>query len=142
MCAVDIASHALAKLAHLAAEAGVEVDTRQADASNFDMGPSRFDAAILLHMHLPADARRQAHRRAVHALAPGGVLLLEALRPEQLDQPSSGPSAAEYLYTIDQLVEDFAALQIKCVRNEDRWIRAGQHQGMTSVVKLIARKPG
>jgi 2-polyprenyl-3-methyl-5-hydroxy-6-metoxy-1,4-benzoquinol methylase len=145
--AVDVSSYALAKLRGLAAEAGVDVETWRGDASSFELsnftaGQTRFDAVILMHMHLPHQARREAHRRAVHALEPGGVLLLEALRPEQLDQPSSGPSTKEYLYTSEQLIEDFAALQIKCMCSEDRLIRAGQHQGMTSVVKLIARKPG
>lgn len=142
VCAVDVSAHALAKLHRIAAEAGVVIDTRRADVSHFDAGYADFDAVIILHMHLPPEARREAHRRAINALEPGGVLLLEALRPEQLAQPSSGPSAADCLYTADLLAEDFAPLQIKYLGTEDRDIRAGQHQGMTSVVSLIGRKPG
>ncbi|QDG52397.1 class I SAM-dependent methyltransferase [Persicimonas caeni] len=142
VCAVDVSAHALAKLHRLAAEAGVDIETRRADVSAFDAGCATYGAVIILHMHLPPEARRQAHRRAINALAPGGVLLLEALRPEQLEQPSSGPTAVECLYTADELAEDFAPLQIKYLGTEDRDIRAGQHQGITSVVSLIGRKPG
>ncbi len=140
--AVDIAASALAKLAHLAAEAGVRVDTRRADAADFDAGEACFDAVVALHMHLPAQARRRAHRRAVRALKPGGVLIFEALRPEQLVQASSGPSSPEFLYAPWQLCQDFYQLQIKRLTSDDRDIRAGQHQGLTSVVSMIARRPG
>ena len=140
--AVDVSAHALAKLRRLAAQSGVDVDTHRADVAGFEARPSQYDAVIILHMHLPPQARRIAHRRALRALKPGGVLLLEALRPEQLQQPSSGPTAPECLYRADELADDFASAQIKYLETEDRFIQAGQHQGMTSVVSMIARRPG
>lgn len=140
--AVDVSAHALAKLRRLAAQSGVDVDTHRGDVAGFQAPPAEYDAVIILHMHLPPRARRQAHRRALQALKPGGVLLLEALRPEQLRQPSSGPTAPECLYRADELADDFVSAQIKYLKVEDRFIQAGQHQGMTSVVSLIARRPG
>lgn len=140
--AVDMSTSALAKLAHLAAEEGVYVDIWRGNVAEFDSGAEAWDAVVILHMHLPPEARREAHRRAARALKPGGVLILEALRPEQLDQPSSGPDQIECLYTADQLRADFPDLQFKVLRSEDREIYAGQHRGMTSVVSLLARRPG
>ncbi|MFP4596711.1 MAG: class I SAM-dependent methyltransferase [Persicimonas sp.] len=139
--AVDHAADALAKLRRHAAGAGVHVETFCEDVVDFDCGTARWDAIVILHMHLSPRPRRRTHRRAAAALRPGGFILLEALRPEQLAQPSSGPESSELLYTQTELCADFAALQIKLLREDDRYIDAGEHRGMTSVISLIGRKP-
>ena len=50
-------------------------------------------------------------------LKPGGLLLLQGYRPEQLKYKTGGPSAVENLYTEAMLAEafaDFSDLQIRC----------------------------
>lgn len=142
VCAVDRSEAALAKLGRYAAVAGVEVDRKRHDVVEFRPGEAMWSGIVILHLHLPPSERRVVHRRAARALEPGGVLLLEALRPEQLHQPTDGPSDPSLLYTHEELRRDFASLEIKRLSEEDRVIHAGQHEGMTSVVNLIARRPG
>lgn len=139
--AVDRSAQALTKLRRWAATAGVHIDTVCDDVARFLPEPAAWDAVVLLHMHLPPTVRRRVHRRAAEALRPGGVLLLEALRPAQLDRATSGPDDPAMLYRAADLRADFEPLQIKLLECEDRHIDAGEHQGLTSVVHLIARRP-
>jgi 2-polyprenyl-3-methyl-5-hydroxy-6-metoxy-1,4-benzoquinol methylase len=140
--AVDYSSRALEKLQQYATESDLNIETHCRDVVDFDFGRDLWDAIVILHIHLLPAERRSVHRRAAQALRPRGVIVLEALRPEQLDQPTGGPESSLCLYTPDDLWEDFRALDIELIRAEDRYIEAGEHRGMTSVVSLLARRPG
>ncbi len=138
--AVDFSKPALEKLERFSAELGVSVDVICSDVVDFDFSDTRWDAVVILHLHLAPEPRRMVHGRVVEALCPGGVVLLEALRPEQMEQPTSGPNSREYLYSVEELRDDFADLEHQTLRSEDRFIKAGEHRGPTSVVSLLARK--
>lgn len=139
--AVDYSRAAIGKLERYAREAGVEIEAHCLDVLDFECGRQIWDALVLLHLHLPPKSRRELHRRAYEALRPGGVLILEALRPEQLQRSSSGPDREELLYSVDDLREDFEGMEILLMEEEDRLIEAGEHRGITSVVSLIASRP-
>ncbi len=138
--AVDYSREALAKLDEFARRCGVEIEIHRADAVQFDAGAERWDSVVLLHIHLAPERRRRLHEKVVRALRPGGVLLLEMLRCEQQAQPTGGPERRELLYTADELQRDFGTLHICRLVEEDWSIDAGEHQGMTSVVNLVATK--
>ena len=74
----------LAKAQGLAARHGVTIHTDVADLATYDLGAERWDAILSLWCHTPSALRAGLHRRAIEALRPGGVLLLEAYTPEQL----------------------------------------------------------
>ncbi len=77
------------------------------------------------------------------ALAPGGLLLLEGYRPEQLGYRTGGPPIVENLYTEDLLGEAFAGLQILELTSYDAVIEEGTgHSGMSALIDLVARQPG
>ena len=140
--AVDYSRAAIEKLESFAGEVGVEIDALCKDVLEFDCGREAWDALVLLHLHLPPKRRRELHRRAHQALRPGAVLILEALRPEQLQRPSGGPETEELFYTVEDLLKDFEGMEILILEEEDRLIEAGEHRGITSVVSLVARKGG
>ena len=138
--AVDYSRPALEKCHRLARSKGVEVRSYLSDVMDFELEDARWDAVVLLHMHLPPGKRRMLHRRIVNALRPGGHLFLEALRCDQFGRRSGGPERRELFYSAKTLRRDFQELVICRMVEEDWFIESGEHRGWTSVINLIARK--
>jgi SAM-dependent methyltransferase len=140
--AVDQSRSGLAKAQLLATQRGVEICTEQADLFDFDMGHARWQGIVSIFVHLPMPLRRDVHRRAVEALAPGGILLLEAYAPAQLGLGTGGPNEADRYCTLEELVEDFAGLEPIVARYEHRDPREGKyHQGQGAMLQFVGRKP-
>jgi hypothetical protein len=77
----------------------------------------------------------------VHALAPGGLLVLHGYSTRQLQYRSGGPQRADHLYTEAMLREQFAALDILELVSYEAELREGtQHTGMAALIGLVARK--
>ena len=75
-------------------------------------------------------------------LVPGGVLILQGYRPEQLQYGTGGPSCAENMYTAHLLRNVFSDFHILRLDEHDSAIREGQgHGGMSALIDFIARKP-
>ena len=89
---------------------------------------------------MPAQARRHLHREVVTGLHSGGVLLLEAYRPEQLDYGTGGPPTAEMMMDLNGLRAELAGLEFEAAADAIRDIQEGQlHSGQGAVVQLIAQ---
>ena len=140
--AVDASAVGLEKARRLAAEHEVEVEIIQADLGDFDIASESWDAVVSIFCHLPAVLRRQVHARVVNGLRSGGVLLLEAYTPRQLEFGTGGPQVAEMMMDKDVLSDELDGLVFRyaeeCVRdvNEGRF-----HHGEGAVVQLVASKP-
>jgi len=139
--AVDQSSAGLAKARALAAGRGLEIRTTQADLGEFDPGQARWQGIVSIFVHLPAPIRRQVHQRMVQALAPGGILLLEAYTPAQLAFGTGGPREPERLCSASELAEDFAGLVPLICRELQREVLEGKyHKGTGAVVQFIGKK--
>ncbi|MDE3211422.1 MAG: class I SAM-dependent methyltransferase [Pseudomonadota bacterium] len=141
--AVDASPVGLAKGQQWAAERGVTLRQELADLAHWDFGVDRFDviAAIFIQFADPA-LRARLFAGMQSALKPGGLLLLEGYRPEQLDYGTGGPSAVENLYTEALLRGAFGAMQIEQLLAYDAEIHEGVgHKGMSALIDLVARKP-
>lgn len=91
---------------------------------------------------MPPRLRSKVHAACVSGLRPGGWLLLEAYRPEQLRLKTGGPPLADLMFTLPQLREDFAALEIVRAEEVERDILEGRlHRGRSATVQVVARKP-
>ncbi|OZB61305.1 MAG: SAM-dependent methyltransferase [Lysobacterales bacterium 14-68-21] len=142
--AVDASEVGLAKSRRLAAERGVTLAWELADLASWDFGRERFDviAAIFIQFADPA-LRTRIFDGMKAALKPGGVLLLEGYRPEQLDYRTGGPSELANLYTEPMLREAFADLHIEYLASYDAELDEGAgHRGMSALIDLVARKLG
>lgn len=142
--AVDASEVGLAKSRRLAAERGVTLAWELGDLASWDFGRERFDviAAIFIQFADPA-LRTRIFDGMRAALKPGGVLLLEGYRPEQLDYRTGGPSELANLYTEPMLREAFAGLHIEYLASYDAELDEGAgHRGMSALIDLVARKPG
>ena len=140
--AIDLSTVGLEKARRLAQAQGVTIDTEVADLGQWAPAPASADAVVLVYVHLPPGVREAAHRAAVQALRPGGLLILEAFTPAQLAFSSGGPKAMEMLYTLDMLrgdwgstVEELHAEETSAVLDE-----GPGHQGPGQVVHGVWRK--
>lgn len=140
--AVDIALSGLQKTVELAANRGVEVHTEHADLGSYELAESTWGAAINIFCHMPKVNRVHLHQQIKMGLQSGGVFIFECYSTEQLGFGTGGPKDINLLYTIEELQQDFADLEIVHLAKIEREIHEGQgHSGMSSVIQLIARKP-
>jgi cyclopropane fatty-acyl-phospholipid synthase-like methyltransferase len=141
--AFDFAPNAVAKAQRLAAERGVTVDFRVSDIQSWNWAAADYDAvvAIFIQFLAPEDrARVFAGMRA--AVKPGGLMLLEGYRPEQVDYGTGGPPNRENMYTAPWLREEFAGWEIVALDAYDAHLEEGtRHVGMSALIDLVARKP-
>jgi len=85
------------------------------------------------------------HRAAVDALKPGGLLIYEAFRPDQVAMrqthgSSGGPETAERMVSEADLRADFAELEELTLEAADIMLDAGRHKGPAAVVHGVWRK--
>jgi len=140
---IDGSAAAQDKARRLAAARGVAIETRLADLRAWDWEPEAFDlvAAIFIQF-APPDLRTAIFRGIVRTLRPGGLLLLQGYRPEQLAYGTGGPPHAENMYDEAMLRAAFAGLEILHLASHDDVIVEGRgHDGMSALVDLAARKP-
>ncbi len=141
--AFDFSPVGLAKAKELAERSGVKVDYRQADVNDWEWDAARYDvvAAIFVQFTPPAQ-RTRMFEGMVRALKPGGVLILQGYRPEQLGYGTGGPKQVENLYTETLLRDSFASLEILHLASHDDVVDEGAgHKGMSALIDLVARKP-
>lgn len=140
---VDASAVGLAKARHLAGRFGVAIETVHADLAGLDLGEARWDAIVSIFCHLPPDLRRRVHAGVVRALKPGGVFLLEAYTPRQLQFGTGGPPDAAMMMDLAGLTAELHGLAFEHGVELDRAIREGRlHDGVGAVVQVLARKPG
>lgn len=144
--AVDASSVGLEKARRLAREQGVAIETQVADLTEYRLEPDAWDAIVSIYAHVPPPIRRRLHAEAVHALRPGGVFLLEAYTPRQLDMPGVGGPPAEKkdrFMQAETLREELAGLEFLHLTEVTRTIDEGTyHEGLGHVAQVIARKNG
>jgi len=139
---VDRSSVGLEKARALAAARGTAIETIHADLDGFLLGEGCWAGIVAVFAHLPPPVRRPLHRQVPAALRPGGVLLMEAYRPEQLAHKTGGPPALPMLYTLDELVADLAGLDWVRAAEVQREIHEGKyHHGQSATVQLIGCRP-
>ncbi|ACL73834.1 tellurite resistance protein TehB, putative [Thioalkalivibrio sulfidiphilus HL-EbGr7] len=139
---VDRSQVGLDKAELLAASRGVAVETRCVDLAEWDWPEAAFDHVVAVFAHFPPDIRQQIHRAMLRALKPGGVLLLEAFSPEQLDYESGGPRDPAMLYSAVMLREDFVDGDIEEIAETLTTLDEGPyHQGPAAVTRALVRRP-
>ena len=140
--AVDASAVGLAKASKLAGERGVKIKTVVADLAHFDIEPDSWDAVVSIFAHVPPATREALHRKIVHGLRSGGMLVLEAYTPEQISLGTGGPPVAEMTMTLEALQRELDGLVFRHAEELQRNVTEGQyHTGTGAVVQLIAVKP-
>jgi cyclopropane fatty-acyl-phospholipid synthase-like methyltransferase len=139
---LDFSPNALKKARALAAARGVSLRIELADLSQWEWPIAEFDliAAIFIQFADPP-FREKIFTGMKRALKPGGLLLMQGYRPEQLDYRTGGPPQIENLYTrglLEAAFGDFASVEI---REHDSMVDEGAgHAGMSALIDLVGRK--
>lgn len=139
---VDWSGVGLAKAQALAARRGVALSTVTADVARWTWPVAGFDVIAWIFVHLPPEDRALACAGALRALAPGGLLLLEAFTPAQEGRRSGGPKDASLLWSRALVERHFAGLEVLELLEGTVALDEGpRHQGLAEVVRAVLRKP-
>ncbi|MBX6425768.1 MAG: class I SAM-dependent methyltransferase [Variibacter sp.] len=139
---VDFSPSALEKAQRLAAARGVALRTVQADLVQWSWPKAAYDlvAAIFIQFAEPPE-RNRVLDGIKQALKPGGLLLMQGYRPEQLAYGTGGPPKAERCYTRAFLEERFADFSSLEIREHDSVIAEGiGHAGLSALIDLVGVK--
>ena len=141
--AFDIAPQGVAKAARLAAERGVAVELSVADILRWPWDERAYDAVVAIFIQfLPPASRSAVFAGLRAAVRPGGLVLLQGYRPEQVDYGTGGPPRREHMYTAAWLRQEFAGWEILQLAEHDSEIEEGRgHRGRSALVDLVARRP-
>lgn len=80
--------------------------TVAADVLEWEASGTAYDLVLVIFLHLPEPQRREVHRRAAAALAPGGLLLVLAHDRSNLVDGVGGPQDPAILATPAEVVGD------------------------------------
>ncbi|MFO8173899.1 MAG: SAM-dependent methyltransferase [Gemmatimonadota bacterium] len=139
---VDRSQVGLDKAQALARDRGVFVETVVSNIEDFDLQEREWEGIVSIFFHLPPELRKRVHSAVVKGLAPGGILILEAYTPRQLELGSAGPPEVEKLMTLSGLREELQGLDFLVGHEIERDVREGEmHRGLGSVVQIVGVRP-
>ena len=138
---VDLSQVGLDKTQRFAKERGVTIETIYADLADWPIEPQAWDGIVSIFCHMMPDERKRMHLRIVNGLKPGGVFLLEAYSPEQIDKGTGGPSNTDLLVTAEDIISELVGLDIYLAHSIDREVIEGtSHTGKANVTQVFASK--
>jgi SAM-dependent methyltransferase len=138
---VDLSPIGVERARSSARAAGLNITIEQADLSAWTWPENQFDAVASIFLHLFPDVRASIHASMLRALVPGGLCILEAFTPAQLQFSSGGPKQIELLYWAEILRQDFAAAEILALEEATISLEEGRmHRGPAAVVHGLFRR--
>ncbi|MCU0619044.1 MAG: class I SAM-dependent methyltransferase [Gemmatimonadaceae bacterium] len=144
---VDMSRAGCDKARSLAARRGVSPTIICADLTTWSWPVGTMDAVAAIFLHLSPALRAPLHAKMRDALAPGGLIVLEAFEPAHVGlrarTPSvGGPADASLLYTPAMLRGDFAGLIERRCETAVVALREGAfHDGESAVVRAVFEVP-
>lgn len=139
---LDFSPNAITKAKALANERGVKLRIEQADIFTWTWPASAFDVVVGIFFQFATPAERQKlFVNIKKVVKPGGLLLVQGYRPEQVDYKTGGPPERANMYTrrlLEDAFGDFSSLEIN---EHDSVIEEGSgHKGMSALIDLVGRK--
>jgi len=139
--AIDFSPVALEKARALAGERGVRLHTELADVTKWRWPKSAYDVIVVIFIALSVADRPAFFANLKGSLKPGGLLLMQGYRPEQINFRTGGPPDAGRLYTREMLQAAFGDLTKLEIREHDSALSEGTaHVGMSALIDLVGRK--
>jgi len=145
---VDLSEAGVNKARRLADKRGAHIDAIRADLATWAWPVGEFDVLAAIFLHLPPEIRQPIHRNMLAALRPGGLLVIEAYRPEHVQYrekygSKGGPPQVEMLFSEAMLREDFAGAEVVELESADIELKEGSnHLGLGAVVHGVFRRRG
>lgn len=141
--ALDFSPVAINKARALAAARSVQVNFAVANVVELAWPEATYDviAAIFIQFATPEERAKLFHW-FTRALRPGGVLILQGYRVEQLGYGTGGPPERDHLYDVDMVRAAFAGCDILDLASYDAEIHEGTgHKGMSALLGAVIRRP-
>ena len=138
----DFSPTAVTKAERLALSRGVHVNFSVSEIFEWNWTPSTYDlvAAIFIQFASPAE-REKLFALIKSTLKPGGLLVLQGYRVEQLKYGTGGPPEADHLYTEALFREALSDMDLLEVVSYDETVKEGTgHSGMSALMGVVARK--
>lgn len=137
---VDGSAVGLRKAQELAMSRHVSIRAELADLTKWKWPEHEFDIIAAIFIHFMPEFRVPMHAKMLRALKPGGVLIMEAFTPKQLQYKTGGPPVKEMLYTADMLRQEFSEGEILQLEETLTDLSEGpHHRGTASVVRLVLK---
>lgn len=139
---VDFSAVGIEKARQLAAQRGVRLTAEQSDIFAWDWSGRSFDIVVAIFIQFATPPQRaELFANIKRALKPGGHIILQGYRPEQLQYGTGGPPHAENMYTAEMLREMFSDMTILHLAEHDDVILEGAaHAGMSALIDMVARR--
>ena len=125
--AFDYSKEGKRKAEFLAKEKNVQIHFDVLDASDFVSQKEEFDVIGLFYAHFPVELRKKFHREAIKSLKKGGLVILEAFHPLQLNHTSGGPKLEDMLLTVEQLKQEFDGLKFLELEDKEISLSEGRY---------------
>lgn len=141
--AIDGSQIACDKAVAWAAREGFQLNYQVGDVLSAAMpAAGQFDLVVNIWLHMPSATRRQMWQRMCEWVKPGGHVIVEHYRPEQLTYRTGGPPDVDLLTTEAELREAFGELEMIELQSVLRDVQEGTgHRGRSATVQLLARRP-
>ncbi|MBI5538843.1 MAG: class I SAM-dependent methyltransferase [Bacteroidia bacterium] len=139
--AFDMSEVGKIKAMKLAESKNVKIQYDLYDVRHFEIKPDEYDAVVLSYFHLPENIRKEFYLKIISSLKKGGVIILEAFTPKQLNNTSGGPKEIQLLFSPEMLQKEFNGLNL--VENKEHEIILDEgklHKGKAIVVRFLAVK--
>jgi SAM-dependent methyltransferase len=139
---LDFSANALKKARALAALRRVDLRFQQVDLATWPWPTAELDVIVAIFIQFADPPFRQRIFDGIKtALKPGGLLLIQGYRPEQLDYRTGGPSQVENLYTTALLEDSFGDFASVEINEHDSMVdEGGGHVGMSALIDFVGRK--
>ncbi len=138
---IDYSPTALDKARALAAERRVPLRTEVTDVFAWRWPRAAFDVIVAIFIFASPEQRPAFFANLKAALKPGGLLLMQGYRPEQLKYRTGGPPEAARMYTRAMLQDAFGDMAELQINEHDSTISEGSaHVGMSALIDLVAKK--
>ncbi len=139
--AVDQSEAGKKKALKLAEERNTKINYLLDDITTFSPKENYYDVVGLVFVHLPEELRKPFYKKLIASLKPGGKLILETFEKEQANKNSGGPKEPEQLQSLEEVIEDFIALEFVTLSKEIIQLNEGlYHKGESSVIRFVGSK--
>lgn len=139
--AYDSSKEAKSKAEALAAKSGVSIHYAIQDHNSWQPKDRRYDLVAMTYTHCDPETRSVLHRKVIASLKPGGIVIYEAFRKEQIELDSGGPKNIDMLLNKEILKTDFRNLSIELLEELEVDLSEGEyHQGVSRIIRMIAKK--
>jgi SAM-dependent methyltransferase len=135
--AVDFSAVGLDKGRRLAQDRGVIVDWVLADVRDYQPEPGCFQLVLIAYLQLREAELDGVLRRAVPALAPGGVLLVVGHDAANLTDGTGGPQDPAVLHTVGSITRSLGDLTVVRAGRVRRPVAGSSREAVDTLVRAV-----